>query len=275
MEHYNPLNLDFANDSLNVNPNNILQNNSIASNATKSFLIDLPVSLRKSNILASLPHNLTLRVKFRKGITTSAVLENEIIISNLKIIAKYIDTPEYTVKQILSLPCIDHFTNKPYHYTRILNNLTSGVETYVDLDLKHNVSQFYIYVQDSNPTNANLLTFYPLKDLYINSPSGLNILNSKKLTNLELNNDLFEIFNKENKFYFYRKLDKLYILDFTSHEHSAEKAHHTGSESFKSGTYRLYFTPTQTVNNSITVHIIAIIPSLIAIKNHDYVETYN
>ncbi len=247
----------------------------IGPNASRSYLIDLHTWLRKSNILSSLIKDIILRVKFRKTITNNNnVLDSDIIFSDVKLIFKMIETTELTIKHIYSHPKINHLLLKPYHYTRLVPNLTNGVETYVELDLRHVINQLWIFITNMNPSNSQFLSFHELKDLYITNQANLNILNSKKLSSLELKKEVFDVFNEENKYYFYRKLDKFYVLDFGNNSDTSDKNYHSGGHSFKSGIHRIYFTPTAT-NSNLVFHIFAFIPSLIEIKNGEYNEIFN
>ena len=94
----------------------------IATNQTRSYLIDLHTSLRKSNILSSLIKDVIFRVKFKKNITNSAVQDSDIIFSDVKLIFKLIEITETTIKHIYSHPKIDHLINKPYHYSHPQNS---------------------------------------------------------------------------------------------------------------------------------------------------------
>ena len=226
----------------------------ISANQSRSYLIDLHTSLRKWNILSSLIKDVIFRVKFKKNITNSAVQDSDIIFWDVKLIFKLIEITETTIKHIYSYPKIDHLINKPYHYTRLINNLTANVETYIELDLKHVINQMWIFITNMNPTNSQLLTFFEIKDLYITNQANLNILNSKKLSSLELKRELYDVFNDANKYYFYRKLNNFYLLDFSNNSDVWDNLHHWGGESFKSGIHRLYFTPTAT-NSNLTFHI--------------------
>ena len=221
--------------------------------------------------------NLTLRIKFRKNVILSGlVTDSDVIVSNLKLVCKYLEVQPNTINNIYGYPKIDTYYNKPLFYNRILNNLTNGTETYVDLDIKHNISMLKIYLTDTNSTNANLINFYNIRDFYINNSSGINILNGKKLTDVEHKQNMFDIYDPVNKYYFYRKKNNIYIIDFTAHNDVSDSSNYVSCESFKSGIHRLYFTPTQTVATSVTINIIAYIPSLVTVKKDgDYVETFN
>lgn len=277
LEKYNPTNSLYYEDTLNVDSANLNNSLVIAPNTTKNFMIELFFSLRKWNILSVLPKNLNLRVKFRKNITNGGTpTDSDIIISNLKLVCKYLEVQNNTVNHVLGFPKIDNFYNKPLFYNRILNNLTSGTETYIDLDIKHNISMLKIFLTDTNATNANLVNFYNIKDFYINDSSGINILNGKKITDIEHKQNLYDIYDPVNKYYFYRKKNNIYIVDFTANNDVSDSSSYVSCHSFKNGIYRLYFVPTQTVATSVTVNVIAYVPSLITVKRDgDYVETYN
>lgn len=158
-----------------------------------------------------------------------------------------------------------------------MNNITANTEYYIELDLKNHISQIQLFLTDTNPSNSNLLNFYAVKDVYINNPSGLNMLNGWKIWNINNVNTLYEIYSPKNKFYFYKKLgvDKFYMLDFTNHEDVSDVTHYSGSENFTTGTYRIYFTAKTTVATSITVNLLCYIPSLLTVKDGVYTESYN
>lgn len=161
LEQYNLFNSDNFTDMLNVSNTNYDNNNSILPNVTKNFNICLYTSLHKSYILSSMPSNLTLRVKFKKDVIASGTVTNaDVILSNIKLVMHYLEIPSYSIQNILSHPKIDVFINKQLYYNRILNNLTSNQEQYVEIDLKYHISKFKIFITDSNASNSNLLTFY-------------------------------------------------------------------------------------------------------------------
>lgn len=277
LEHYQPNNSLHFSDQINVSDTDFNINNAIAVNTTKSFMIDLFCSLRKSNILCSLPQNLTLRIKFKKNVIASGLCtDSDVIVSNLKLVVHYLELASYSISNILSHPKLDVFYNKPLYYNRILNNMVSGTETYIDIDIKHNISKMKIFLTDSNASNANLLTFYQIKDIYINDSSGINIFNGKKINDNEHKLNLYETYYPVDKYYFYRKKTGLYVLNFTAFSDVSDSQSYVSSRSFKNGIYRLYFVPQTTVNTSITVNIIAYLPSLITVdKTGDYTERYN
>ena len=277
MEHYQPNNVLHYSDQLNVSETDFNNNNAIAVNTTKTFLIDLHCSLRKSNILVSLPQNLTLRIKFRKNVILSGlVTDSDVIVSNLKIVAHYLEVPNYSVSNILSHPQLNIFHNKPLYYNRILNNITNNSETYIEIDIKHHISKLKIFLTDSNASNANYLNFYGIKDLYINDSSGINIFNGKKINDNEHKLNLYETYYPVDKYWFYRKKTGLYVINFSAFGDVSDSQSYISSRNFKAGIYRLYFVPTQTVATSVTVNVIAYIPSLITVKKDgEFVETYN
>ena len=219
LEKFNAnLNGQYYEDILGVSKDDHTTVLPLTANASRNYLICLYQSLHRSNILASLVKDLILRVKFRKTITNSAVLDSDIIFSDVKLIFKQIETTDLTIKHILSHPKVDHLLLKPYHYTRLINNLTANVETYVEIDLKHVINQLWFWFGPMNPTNSQLLNMYEVKDLYITNPQNLNILNSKKLSSLELKTELYNIFGEllPSKYNFYRKLNNFYVLDFSN-----------------------------------------------------------
>ncbi len=112
----------------------------------------------------------------------------------------------------------------------------------------------WIWVGPMNPTNTQLLTFYEIKDIYITNQATLNIMNSKKLSSVELKKEIYDVFNDTGKYYFYRKLGNFYVLDFSNNSDVADNSFHSGGESFKSGVHRLYFSPLAT-NSNLTFHI--------------------
>jgi len=161
-------NTQYFEDCYGISPTDFNTVLTIGPNSSRSYLIDLHTSLRKTNILSSLIKDIILRVKFRKTITNNAsVLDSDIIFSDVKLIFKMIETTDLTIKHIHTHPKIDHLIQKPYHYTRLVNSLTSGVETYIELDLRHVINQMWIFITNMNPTNSQLLTFFELKDLHI------------------------------------------------------------------------------------------------------------
>ena len=133
-----------------------------------------------------------------------------------------------------------------------------------------------IFLTDSNASNANYLNFYGIKDLYINDSSGINIFNGKKITDNEHKLNLYETYYPVDKYYFYRKKSGLYVINFSAFGDVWDSQSYISSRNFKAGIYRLYFVPTQTVATSVTVNVIAYLPSLITVqKDGNYTEIFS
>ena len=87
---------------------------------------------------------------------------------------------------------------------------------------------------------------------------------------------LYETYYPVDKYWFYRKKTGLYVINFSAFGDVSDSQSYISSRNFKAGIYRLYFVPTQTVATSVTVNVIAYIPSLITCsKDGTYSETYN
>ena len=266
--------------------------------SNKHFLIELPISLSGSDILASsIQDNIIIRVYFKNSITvipalgmgTNGVLDNLLTISNVKL---YLRCKELTNQEIVcynKMPMITFpFTKKIVHkYT--LNSFIAGQEMSIQLSDFHSVSTgcfvFFTSQSDNNteffPINTCLPYHFALSvdNVYINDSIGKNINNGIKLdmalTSYILEEN-FPNFSTSLQSLCYQGQNDGYIHYFSfcgDGQSSTFENVYTGGVKFNNNT--IYFTPiNDAIVKTVVLNIMYCVPAYLQVENGSINEYY-
>ena len=263
----------------------------LASNNGLDINLELPISLNRSNILASyINKDLTLRIYFKPNIVYGGVGNTDIQLSNVQLALRVKEISNDGLKIIKSQPKLSHLFNKRLITKISLPSVTAGQQysfNFAGINALAGAAFVYFTKSDFNINYTSLGNIYwhllnvSMNNVFITDSSGKNIFDSNIKFDKNYNNYL--VSNHFKRFYSNIKcisndvgsaeLSQFYYIPLCADGSDLFNESYSGGIQFTdSGNYKINFTALNDYTNSLTLNIMFFCPSILDVTNNDVHE---
>ena len=257
--------------------------------------IELPISLNRSEFpLFLIKDNLTLRVYFKPNIVYETVKNSDIKLADVGLVLRCHDLNSNELNKIVKQPKFSHLFNKVVHLKYSLPKITLGVQHSIPLAGFRNVCGgmllFFQNAENDISIETNVVQYHFLTDrfdqVYINDPTGRNIMNNQK-QDWKWNQYLMSNhFGKSNDFMnalcyntllaadYNKNIGQLYYIGFSQDGTDSFNGVYSGGYSFQgTGDHVLNFTPSTSNPFNCVLNVLTFVPAVLELNNGELVET--
>jgi hypothetical protein len=281
------LGVDFFNDATKLYFNGLVY----LTGYDWTYKIELPISLNRSDILASsIKDDLVIRVYFKPDIVYNTDIASTVMtMSNCQLVLRVHEQNQSQLAHLYKQPKFNHFFNKRIvQRYNIVGSFTSGQEISIPLSGFRNIcSAMLVYVTD-NPNNIKSSDLnYPshllgcaIDNVYIVNPCGQNINNNYKQDwqwNQYLMSQHFgranQVFDRMCPTYLVNG-GGIFFIPFCSDHSDSYFGSYSGGFSFnENGDHILKFCPRGTsTSTNLVLNVIFFVPALLTVENGELKE---